>query len=57
MRLFPCAQRLPYEVVVDGRLGDVGSATSTLETPFMALRLVSTGDDEKSTTRQVGTYQ
>ena len=55
MRLFPCAQRLPYEVVVDGRLGDVGSAKSTLETPFMALRLVSTGDDEKSTTRQVGT--
>ena len=57
MRLFPCAQRLSHEVLVDCCLGDVGSAESTLETPFMALRLVSTGDDEKSTTRQVGTYR
>jgi hypothetical protein len=54
-RFVPGAQRLPYEVLVDRGLGDVGRAKSTLETPFMALRLLSTGDDEKSTTRQVGT--
>jgi hypothetical protein len=48
-------QCLPHEVLVDGCLGDVGSAKCTLKTAFMALRLVSTGADEKSTTWQGGT--
>jgi hypothetical protein len=55
VRLVPCSQRLPYEVVVDGGPGDIGGTKSTLKPAFMALRLVRTGDDEKSTTRQVGT--
>ena len=53
--LIPGAQCLPHEVLVDGCLGDVGGAESTLEPPFVALRLMGTGDDERSTTRQVGT--
>jgi hypothetical protein len=55
VRLSPCTQRLPYEVLVDGGLGDIGGTKSTLKPAFMALRLVRAGDDEKSTTLQVGT--